>query len=331
MMIEETERSELLAQVAHLYFKEGQNQNAIAKRLNISRSSVSRLLAQALEQGIVDIQIRYPVPTADDLAAELQNHFRLREARILKTTALSRNAVLSRVGLLAAKFLEKNLRDGDVLAMSWGTTLREVVENFHPARQPDVQVAQLIGTLSAFDSEIDGANLVRRLAGILDVKYFNLSAPLIVESLETQRIFLQQPSIRQVLDLARRASIALVGIGAVGPGVEPDYHSKLLGPAMLQVLLEQNAVGDLCSRFFDIDGRLISEEVNGRVVGIDLDSLRQIPRVIGVATGEHKAKAILGALRGQFINVLITDDKTAQCILELNETSPIKAGARRDG
>src|SRR5437867_3107670 len=103
-------QAELLAQVAYLYFEAEQDQGAIARRLHSSRSSVSRLLNQARQQGIVEIRINYPLPLAPEVAAELQSTFGLKEARILKTTRINTHEPLHYLSLLAAKFLEENLR-----------------------------------------------------------------------------------------------------------------------------------------------------------------------------------------------------------------------------
>jgi deoxyribonucleoside regulator len=310
-------QAEIIAQVAHLYFEKEYDQGAIADRLKVSRSSVSRLLAQARRQGIVEIRIHYPAPLAPELAQGLCERFRLKEARVLKTTGLSSHAAPIRVSQLAAKYLEENLQDGDILAMSWGTTLYQVVQNLQPARRINAQVVQMVGAIGASNSDIDGANLVRQLAQTLGGEYFSLSAPLIVENVETQRALLQEPSISKVLDLARQASIALVGIGAVARGASSPVRANLLTSAELKTIQKHEGIGDVCSQYFDVWGNLVAKEINQRVVALDLESLRALPRVVGVASGTHKAKAILGALRGGFISALITDDLTANRVLQL--------------
>jgi DNA-binding transcriptional regulator LsrR (DeoR family) len=318
-MSTEIEQAQLMAQVAQLYFENGEDQGAIARHLHVSRSSVSRLLSQARQQGIVEIRIHYPLPTSPELECALKDRFGLKEAHILQTTESGARALLKHIGLLTGKFLESNLHDGTILAMSWGNTLYEVVANFQPTRRrPNVQVVQLVGTLGFSDAEIDGANLVRQFAHALNAKYFNLSAPLIVESVETRRALLQEPSIREVLDLAERADIALVGIGALARGASSAVRAKLLNSTNLETIRQSNAVGDICSQYFDLNGQIVAEQINQRIVGLDAQALRRIPRVVGVAVGEHKAKAILGGLRGRLINVLITDDTTATRVLRLD-------------
>jgi deoxyribonucleoside regulator len=313
-----SERNELLAQVAHLYFDKNLNQKAIADRLGVSHSSISRLLAQAREQGIVEITIHYPLNTSPGLEKRLRDRFGLKEACILNTSKLEFNDRLNRLSLLAGKYIESVLQDGDILAVSWGNTILEVGQNFRPTRRfTNVQVVQLVGAFGSSQVEMDATNLVRVFAQAIGGTFYNLNAPMMVETVETQKALLQEPSIIQALNLASRASVALVGIGEIERALSTVYRINVLDPASIQVLHEQKAVGGICSQYYDIQGRPISDQVNRRVVGLDLRALQRIPRVIGIAIGENKALAILGALRGHLINTLITDDLTAGRVLHL--------------
>jgi len=317
-MSKEIDRSELLAQIAHLYFDKNLNQTSIAKQVGVSRSSISRLLALAREQGIVEIIIHFPVQTSPDLEKRMQERFGLKEVCILNTSDLDLSDRLQRVSILAAKYLENTLQDGDVMAVSWGSTLLEVGRNFHPEKRlTNLEVVQLVGAVGSSQIEIDATNLVRLFAGAVGGRYYNLNAPMMVETETTQKALLQEPSINETLNRAKKASIALVGIGEIEQALSIVYHSNILDEASIQVLHEQNAVGAACSQYYDIHGRTISGEVNNRVVGLDLEDLKHIPRIVGIAIKEYKAKAILGALRGQFVNVLITDDLTAESVLRL--------------
>jgi deoxyribonucleoside regulator len=310
------EQAELLAQVAHLYFNEGLDQNAIARRLKVSRSSISRLLAQARREGVVEIRIHYPLPTSEPLATALQERFGLQQALVLHTAELRADDILQRVCLLAAKYLDANLNNGDVLGISWGGTLHELVQNFHPSHSRAVDVVQLVGTLRSSDSEIDGANLARHMAEQLGGQFHNLAAPLIVENAETRRALLQEPAISEVLDLARRAAVVVVGIGGLSESSSAVVRLGLCTQEQLESIKRQQGVGDICAQYFDVSGCLIKGGINERVVGIDLRTLKDLPRVVGLAVGRQKACAILGALRGRLINVLVTDDVTAEHVLQ---------------
>lgn len=317
-MPKDLEKSELLAQVAHLYFDKDLNQTAIAKKIGVSRSSVSRLLAQAREQGIVEVVIHFPVNTSPELEKRLMETFSLKEVCILNTKELDLSDRLYRLSILAGRYLENVLQDGEVLAVSWGSTLLEVGKNFHPTKRlNNLEVVQLIGAVGSSQIEVDATNLVRLFAGAAGGNYYNLNAPMMVETVETQKALLNEPSIIETLNRAKHAAIALVGIGEIEQALSIVYRSHILDEDSIQVLHEQNAVGAACSQYYDITGRPISGKVNDRVVGLSLENLKDIPRVVGIAIGEYKAKAIFGALRGHIINVLVTDDLTAECVLRL--------------
>lgn len=316
----EPQRAELLARVAHLYFEKGDDQSAIARRLRVSRSSVSRLLTQAREQGIVEIRIHYPLSLDHALGDALSQRFRLKDALVLRT-AQGEHEVKSQVARLAARYLEKHLTSNDVVAISRGSTLHAVIEHCTPIGRPNVRVVQLVGSLRVPGSPEDDANLAKALAEKLDGEYYNLNAPLFVENVETRRVLLEEPAIRHVLDMASRADIALVGIGTLDRQSSAIVSQKLLAPAQLDQLRKQHVVGEICSQFYDSDGIVVATALTDRTIALELDVLRASPCVIGVATGVHKAKAMRGAMRGGYIHVVITDDQTAARILELDHST----------
>jgi DNA-binding transcriptional regulator LsrR (DeoR family) len=318
----EPEQAELLAEVAHLYFEKGEDQSAIARRLRVSRSSISRLLTQARRQGIVEIRIHYPLALAHESGDALRERFGLKEALVLRSARPGASDTKTQLARLAARYLEEHIAPGDVVAISRGTTLHSVVEQFNAAPRRNVRVVQLVGTLRVASAPGDDANLARALAQKVGGEYYNLTAPLFVENVETRRALVQEPAIRQVLDLARHANLALVGIGALDRRSSSILKKKLLPAAQIQELRQGQAVGEICSQYFDTDGCIVSRELSERTLAVELDALRAGPCVVGVAAGIHKVKAIRGALRGGYLGVLITDEPTAQHILDVERQRP---------
>ena len=164
---------------------------------------------------------------------------------------------------------------------------------------------------------IDGPDLARLLAGVYGGQYRYLHAPLLFEDAHARDVLLQQPRIREMMALARRADVALVGIGAPFPEVYSLLRAGYLDREALAGLRAQGVVGDICARHYDARGSMLDIELNRRIVGIDLEALHEVGQVIGVAGGEAKAAAILGALRGGHVNVIVTDDAAAGRILEM--------------
>jgi len=310
-------RLRLLAEVASLYYENELTQEEIARKLGISRSNVSRLLAEAKQKGVVEIRINYPWETSPSLQMELMNRFNLRVARVLKADRMGYKRILRGLGALAARYLEGILNNASILAIGWGTALYEVVNALRP-RQLGIEIVQMIGAIGSGDPLIDGPELARELAKTLGGRYRYLHAPLIVRDEEVQKAFLREQRISETLELAKGADIALVGIGSVDPSVSSLLRAGYIDEEGLEAIRRCGAVGDICARQFDIQGNVLDIELNRRVVGIDIESLKRIDCVMGVAGGMPKAPAILGALRGGFVNVLITDNRVAQEVLRLD-------------
>lgn len=317
-MTMEQEQAELLARVAHLYFEQGDDQSAIARRLRVSRSSVSRLLTQARKSGIVEIRIHYPLNSDSALSQRFREHFGLKEALILKPATNNPTEIREQVARHAARYLENHLAPNMTIALSRGRTLHTVIEYFTPGARRNANVVQLVGTLQANRSDEDDANLARALAQKIGGEYYNLTAPLFVENISTRRALMQEPAILQVLDLARRADLALVGIGSLDRQSSAIVRQKLLASHQLETLRKGHAVGEICSQYFNLQGEIVSTELTERTIALELAALKKLP-VVGVATGAHKAKAILGALRGGYVGVMITDEQTATLVLELDQ------------
>jgi len=315
------DRTTLLTQVALLYYEEGLTQREIARRLSISRSNISRLLTEARNEGIVEIKVKRPIMVSSDLRKALLERFALHEAMVLITGHRDFQESLEGLGRLAAEYLENTLKDDSILGISWGTAVYETVKALRPIAKPGVQVVQMIGGMGSVNPKIDGTELALRLGGVLSAHYRYLRAPLVVENGEVHKALLQEREVREALGIARRADIALVGIGSVVPAVSSLLRAGYLTMAEVKMAAEGGAVGDICAQHFDVHGHICQLELNERMIGITLPELMKIPRVIGVAGGVNKASAILGALRGGYLSVLVTDDVATREVLRLSESA----------
>jgi DNA-binding transcriptional regulator LsrR (DeoR family) len=316
----------LLAKAARLYFLEDRSQDDVAAVLGTTRSNVSRILKQARDLGIVEIRIVDPAGRDQELELALRTRFGLTDARVLEATP--ETDVLAGVGRLAVRWLDDTLRDGQVVALSWGQTLQAVVRAVDGLSRRDVEVVQLVGGLSSLDSALTGQELVRELSERMGARHRYLHAPALFGSAEALTLLLRERTIAGALDAAKAADIAVVGIGAPGIGSSEALLDALgLRPAERAEFDASGAVGDVCARFFDLSGREVRSVVAERVLAVTLDDLRAIPVVAGVAAGPEKALGILGALRGRIIDVLICDQAAARSVLTL-ETDGAAADAR---
>jgi len=311
------ERLAYLARVAEMYFEEGRTQAEIARALGVSRSGVSRLLSEARARGVVEIVIHHPLPTDGALEAELVGRFGLKDARVLASGGLDYDAMLPRLGRLAARYFEGLLQDGMTVGISWGTALYEMIQAIRPRHYAHVEVVQLIGATGAEATPESGPILAQLLAGRLGARSYQLHAPLIVASEAARRGLLEDRNIRDVLERGRRADVALVGIGTTRAGYYSLVRAGYLGEEEAAAIRAQGAVGDVAAQHYDFEGRWLDIELNRRVIGLDHLALRRIPTVIGVAGGAIKSQAIYGALKGGFVNVLITDEAAARRVLAI--------------
>ena len=200
--------------------------------------------------------------------------------------------------------------------MTWGTTLLAVVNALPTQNWPDLKVVQMLGGLGQPEADVYGADLVHRTAGAWRARPRLLPAPGIVASKLVRDALLADPQISDTLALGAQADVALVGIGRLALD-SVVMQAGILSPEELGQLRARGAVGDIALRFFDLDGQPVEHDIYERVIGLDLDQIRSIPRVIGVAGGEGKLDVIRAALHGGLIHVLVTDEATAACLLDL--------------
>lgn len=314
-------RDDLLVTVSSLYYELNQNQQQIAERLEISRSSVSRIIKEARDRGIVEIRIHKPVYRDYHLEQGLIDTFGLHDAYVLLTSPdMREEQALAGVGRLAAGYLERaiaGLTPGSCIGMAWGTGVHAAVSALADDRTRQIDVVQILGSVGAPDPLIDGPDLARMLAAKLGGRHYDLHAPVLVEQLGLRDLLKQEPAVRDGLQRARAVALAITGIGTVREEAASFLRAGHLSPAELAALREQGIVGETVGRFFDRNGQDEPYAINQRVMGITLEELRQIPRVVAVARGLPKAASILGALRGRSLTVLSTDDLTARAVLEL--------------
>jgi len=308
---------ELLAQVASMYYQEELTQNQIAEQLGLSRVKVYRLLKQAKAEEVVQITVNWLISRNTELEAQLQQIFKLEEALVLKRGAHRRTQALQRLGQLGARYLERILADGSTMAVCLGRTSYETINAISPNFRARVRVAQAVGSMPLLMKDLDSAALARELARKLGGEVLYLTSPLMADSVSAGEVIRSQRNIKHTLEAARRADVALTGIGNLDPAISGFHKAGFISAEKLAALTAAGAVGDMAGQIFTIDGQLFDTNINRRVIGITLAELKQIPTTIAVAMGREKARAILGGLRTGAINVLCTDEDAAAEVITL--------------
>lgn len=315
----------LINTVLTLYYVEEMTQTEIGQRLGLSTAKVNRLLLQAREQGYVNITIRTPFQSLFELEDRLKAVFGLKEAVVIPSVAESSSSPLNELGAATADFLLTHLRDGDVLGIGGGSAINALVQAISPARPYRVQVVPLMG---AVQGEIthDVNYLATHLAERLGAKSYQLHAPAFVDTREHCETLRSMGPVKEILDIARRASIALVGVGTVDAEVSRFVQfTALSAEDMKHIADDCGGVGDINAFVYDIEGNACAHEYADRVLGLTLAELKSIPFRIGVAATASKALPLYGALRGGYLHALVTDETAARGILELFEQNFRKA------
>ncbi|MCD6290667.1 MAG: sugar-binding transcriptional regulator [Anaerolineae bacterium] len=310
----------LLSKVSKLYYEQFLTQQQIADRLHLSRPKVSRLLKQARDEGIVQITVRSPSGIYPDLEYQLEQRFGLQEVVITETPDPASQEITTReVGIAAAEYLQRTLRDGDAIGVTWGTTLHAMVAALHPLTLKGAHIVQLLGGLGPPESEVHATDLCRRLAHLLDATLTLLPAPGIVDSLQAKEAILSDSHIQRAFEMMDRVNVAFVGVGAPTPTSVVMRDGSILTREELDELHRRGAVGDIALRFIDAEGNPVRSDLDDRVIGITLDELKRISRVVGVTGGPEKIAVIRAALIGGYLDVLVTDHMTARRLLGLAE------------
>jgi DNA-binding transcriptional regulator LsrR (DeoR family) len=319
MPITHREEIQQMILAARLYYEDGLTQEEVSSQMGISRPTASRLLQKAKEEGIVQISISDPFTTDKSLADQLVKQCGIEAAIVVPAIQNRPELSIKRLGLAAARFLEQTLKPDDILGVGWGRTLHTVSQSLDPTKR-DLLAIPLIGGLGQISPNFQVHEITRSIAEAFGAEWKQFYVPALVSDENTRDILHQTKDVKDLAELWGRMTTALVGIGNADFDAEVQMlFANYLDENTRGRLRAGGAVGDICMRFFDINGNAVDGLIG--VTGIELEQLRNVQRVIAVAGGTEKAEAILGAVKGKYIQVLITDDRAAERILSIIRSS----------
>lgn len=300
-----------LVEVARLYYESGLTQAQIAQRLGVSRPGVQRLIQAARDAGIVTITITDPLARPEEIRRRLEAAFGLERAVVVPGVPGDLEATKRRVGEAGARCLEEVLEDDLTLGVAWGSTVREVARALHPRRRKGLRVVQMVGELGL---ATEASETFRAIADRLGGQAIALPAPAMEARPAIRRSIRQSAHVQEVFRILRQAPLALTGVGPVSREATIVKRGQV-SEAVMRRLATQGAAGEMNTKFFDAHGRPLPP-INAQIIGLELEDIRRIPRVIAVVSdGPGKAVAVLGALRGGYITRLVIDEHLASQVL----------------
>ncbi|WP_341779955.1 sugar-binding transcriptional regulator [Levilactobacillus sp. HBUAS70063] len=300
--------------VAKMYYQSDQSQSQIAHQLGISRPTVSRLLQFAREQGLVRIQIVDPVEDVQTLEQALTRAYHV-TVHVVPTQLTAASELLNTVGQYAAHYLEEIVTEHDIIGIGWGKTIYAIGSNLQPDTLTGVEVIQLKGSVSYSTEHTYAYESIDAFANAFHAVPQYLPLPVIFDHQQTKELVEAERHIQYLLELGRKANIAIYSVGTVRSSALVFQLGYLQDQE--KDFLQAHAVGDIFSRYIDENGEVVDPKLNQRTIGIDLENLRQKEHSILVAAGDAKVPAVRAALLGGYPNCLIIDQHAAAQLLKV--------------
>ena len=304
---------EQLFQIAQMYYEQNLTQEEISKKLYISRSNISRMLKQARDVGIVEIMVHYPFERKRRLEVEFKKRFDLDDIVIVDLSNCSGFELYSFTTRQAASYLNMQLNNESVLAVTCGNSILGVVHELHPKNYlPYMQVVPLLGSIETPNIILDGYYLVNQITETYKARARFIMAPFRVDDESMCSNIMKRPAVIETLTLAENATIMLTGIGSKRQG---GYLAK----EESNDFFNHGAVGYIAGYYFDRGGNIIDKPEYYNKMICAGRKMFDIPSRIAVVADPVKSEATLAALRGNLINRLCTNSVVANEILEIDD------------
>ena len=307
---------ELLA-AASMYYHQNMKMDAIGRRLHMSRSTVSRMLKQAREQGLVEIALR-PSPTrSSSLSQEVGDEYGV-ETYVVPVSGLATEAErLEQVAVFTARLATQWMDSDMIMGVAWGTTIAAVAGHLGKKSTLGSTIVQLNGAANTRSSgALYAESLLSQFGISFDAEIQLFPVPAFFDFAGTREAMWRERSIKRVLELQRRADIALFSVGALSGEVPSHvYSAGYLDQEDFALLRREGVVGDVCTVFLREGGTYLDLVLNERATGPTPAELQVIPRRLCAVAGDSKAKAIRAALQAGVATHLVIDERTAKKLI----------------
>lgn len=302
------------ARAGWLYYVAGNNQEEIARKLGVSRQTAQRLVSLSVSEGLIKVRLDHPIGRCMELADKLRQRFALDFVEVVPSDPESSSTIVG-VAQAAAAEIERRLKSPEPIVMAIGTgrTLKAAIEQLSPMEAPQHKIVSLTGNIAP-DGSASYYNVIFNMADAVKARMFPMPLPVIASSADEREMLLRQPMVKETLSLAARADITFVGIGDLGPDA-PLYLDGFITEGELKALQKAGAIGEIVGWAFDSQGKMIEGLTNDRVASAPMPS-REKSLVVALAMGAKKLPGIVAALNRRLVNGLITDERTADLLLQ---------------
>lgn len=302
------------ARAGWLYYVAGNNQEEIARKLGVSRQTAQRLVSLSVSEGLIKVRLDHPIGRCMELADKLRQRFALDFVEVVPSDPESSSTIVG-VAQAAAAEIERRLKSPEPIVMAIGTgrTLKAAIEQLSPMEAPQHKIVSLTGNIAP-DGSASYYNVIFNMADAVKARMFPMPLPVIASSADEREMLLRQPMVKETLSLAARADITFVGIGDLGPDA-PLYLDGFITEGELKALQKAGAIGEIVGWAFDSQGKMIEGLTNDRVASAPMPS-RENSLVVALAMGAKKLPGIVAALNRRLVNGLITDERTADLLLQ---------------
>lgn len=302
---------------ASMYYIQGETMETIARQLDVSRSTVSRLIQEARRTGIVRISLAEPHGSSSRVAQKIEAIFDVRCHVAPVKDGVSEVARLDRVASIAAQLLTSLVHDRSTIGVAWGTTMAAVASHLSPIQAHGVRIVQLNGAANSSTSGIPYAGeIMSKFAQSFGGEVISFPVPAFFDYPETKQVMWRERSVQRVHAIQQQIDVAIFGVGAFnGPVASHVYSAGYLDDPDFAQLHKEGAVGDVCTVFLRADGSVSGISLNKRATGMRPSELARLPKRICVAAGEFRVPGIIAALRSGAVTDLVIDEGTAKSIL----------------
>ncbi|MDE6259484.1 MAG: sugar-binding transcriptional regulator [Oscillospiraceae bacterium] len=296
----------LMIKAVWYYYIENYTQQNISHLLGVSRSKVIALLERARQSGVIQFNVQQDSGRRMEMERELLSRFSLRDAFIVPSAGTLANPNES-IAQAAAMYILRRAADDAFINMGYGDTTSRILNHLATAAQIPLNVVSLAGGVNYY--------LPNTNSNVFNARLYLIPSPLLLSSGSLRDSLRREPDVEEIFRMIPLSSMSVVGIGCLNDRAT-IVKNGILNHNDFTFLKMQGAVGDVLSHFLDRNGEIVSHDLEGRLMSTPMSQLKTLDNVIGAAGGPDKAEAILAVLRGGYLDVLITDEDTAQLLLE---------------